>query len=227
MKSPRTEKKAEAIPEVTENYGSWMIAPKRGRRVGRGDPPNYNRHHPGNKDNNTIQGGSRFMALEVEDEGNGVEGDFVETSEQEHQHRGMQPVTQRGKRPNVTVLEKQIARREGGDLDITSPRDKRPNIATGQALERGRKKPKQAATESKHIVVLSSNKGKTIEIVTIRNDPTTTVLHGIPELELYEHHNDPPTRAILGDNDKMEEDISAMHADDEEELNRGEDNETQ
>lgn len=93
-------------------------------------------------------------------------------------------------------------------MSIASPREKRPKAMTDNDPELRRKKPKQAAAETEHTLVTSTNKGLTIDRYTIGSDTNTRLLQGIPELDNHEHHNDPPTPRAREENERMDEDTT-------------------
>lgn len=223
----RTEEEENTIPKEKDNFGPWMIAPKRVRRGSRGRGRGTNLSSgtiQGERNINKapIQGGSRFTVIEVDDDGMEFGNGQEETTSQETREEETQPKPNRTDHLNIQMEKKHKPKGRKEMLSIASPREKRPTTAMDSDPELRRKKPKQAAAESEHTVVTSTNRGHTIDRYTVRNDTNISLLQGIPDLEYYEHHNDPPEARTREESKRINEDTTIRSTSSSEIIDQGE-----
>lgn len=199
-------------PELTADYGSWMVAPKQKRNYAR----NQGNRNQGGKENGkrnqqetnkgkniNAQSGSRYASLG--DTNASEEEQFEEAlaGEQLENQSRTQGITQtgkaKGKRPATQVSEKQIMgnnqhgkHKRQPEIGESSARRNRSNQA--QVAQRNQAQVaqrNQAGAASEHTLVMGDKNGsKSIQVLETENDNGPECMEGTTLFQ--EHFGDPP-----------------------------------
>lgn len=197
-------------PEVTDSFGPWMIAKRNQRRYDQkhnrkdGNKKGVNQHASNGQEEKamgeTLMRGSRFAALNEETGEEGqeqqiMEGDNINNGVVSGEKVGFYELSKnnktKGKRPAVQISEKQV-------MSTTNTNMSRKNGLTDREKE-GRTTQDQtsrmrnmAGAAEEHVVVYGKKNDTNITSVTVRNQGEDHRFQGIPDINMHEHHNDPP-----------------------------------
>ncbi|XP_031108615.1 uncharacterized protein LOC116013097 [Ipomoea triloba] len=171
-------------PEITEDYGTWMLAPKQKRNYAKHQGNRYNGEKENGKKNQqgaekgkapTVQSGSRFVSLEdtsaVEEDQDTEELTGGQMGNQSHTKGTKQSAQAKGKSPTAQVSQKQIMGNNQHGLHRRQPEigessKKRNN--NNQLREASRN---QAGAASDHTLVLGDKTGaKSVTVVDTENE---------------------------------------------------------
>lgn len=193
-------------PEITDSYGPGMIAQKNQRRQNQGQTRKEGAKAGGNMQGNNGQEvkkskesgnkGSRFVVLEEVN----MEEQLRETIKEESwaknrdndAYSGPSKTTKnKSKRPTVQINEKQVSNENNNIAGKSNENNGEANGVKEVQGPRARTR-NQAGAAEEHIVVRGEKHGAVITSTRILNHMESQLLHGIPDLYMQEHHNDPP-----------------------------------
>ncbi|XP_031096998.1 uncharacterized protein DDB_G0290685-like [Ipomoea triloba] len=195
-------------PEITEDYGSWMVATKPKRNYSR----NQGNGNQGGKDNGKIDQhantkgknssahqGSRFASLAEninEDEEQVTEGNSREQSAKQSQNQGTKRAAQaKGKRPTTQISEKQIMGNNMHGMHRTQHEAGETSTRRNSHKKTQGTQSNQAGAATEHTLVTGDKSGaKSTQVSETEHEDHADGMDGL-EL-LTEHHGDPPCNEL-------------------------------
>lgn len=197
----------EIRPEISESFGPWMIAKRNTRKQYQSQTRKEGSKKGGNlrgsngneqrTNKESMGSGSRFMVLEERTQEEQLEEPINEENEVDKNEMGVdnglkKSLKSKSRRPAVQVNEKQDMENNRNNEEAwlkTNDRNTGEKVARGTS-SRTRNK---AGEEDEHIFVRGENHGTVITSTKVSNRKADSLLHGIPELSMQEHHEDPPS----------------------------------
>nr|GMD39846.1 uncharacterized protein LOC109158743 [Ipomoea batatas] len=166
------------LPEFREAYGPWMITAKAKRRSSKGS-----RYAVLNEDGIT----------EIDTEEQNECEEVLSILEGENNRLNKQGnLGGKGKRPAVIVSENQIMgqKEQPPQMHIGGAESSKNKDRVNRGIK-GRTS-NQAAASDEHTVVIATDHGNKVTRTTVNINKEGLMMHGVLELNMNEHHNDPP-----------------------------------
>ena len=207
-------------PEIMENFGPWMLAARKFRRSDRkwngreNHATSYDKRKDIRRDSDLLRKfrgkSSNFEVLQMLSSQDGInDSNGPEAEENILGHNGLDltlvgKLGGRGRMPNVQISEKEVRYAQTNvDLAQSIRSENEHNFEKRREQMLNLRKSKQAAAEAEHIVVRSSQNGKSVVRKVVNNISND---EGMENMTLFskevqeEHHQDPPNSSIrVGD----------------------------